>query len=101
MSGYWRWVLQQSVWVLLLLGAAGALLLPVLDDLEINTSPSTLILSDSPANLVHRETRRIFGNDEVLLIGLTAENLLQPDTPGIHSAGHLGHRGDHRRAAGC
>lgn len=80
MSGYWPWVLKQSVWVLLLLGAAGALLLPSLDDLEINTSPSTLILSDSPANLVHQKTRRVFGNDEVLLIGLTADNLIQPDT---------------------
>lgn len=80
MSGYWRWVLKQSVWVLLLLGAAGALLLPALDDLEINTAPSTLILADSPANLFHQKTRRIFGNDEVLLIGLTVDNLLQPDT---------------------
>lgn len=80
MSGYWRWVLKRSVWVLLLLAAASALLLPVLDDLEIDTSPSTLILSDSPANLIHQKTRRIFGNDEVLLIGLTADGLLQPDT---------------------
>ncbi len=80
MNGYWRWVLKQSVWVLLLLGAVSALLLPALDDLEINTSPATLILSDSPANLVHQKTRRIFGNDEVLLIGLTADTLLQPDT---------------------
>lgn len=80
MSGYWRWILKRSVWVLLLLGTASALLLPALDDLRINTSPSTLILSDSPANLVHRKTRRIFGNDEVLLIGLTADDLLQPDT---------------------
>ena len=79
MSGYWRWILKQSVWVLLLLGAASALLLPALDDLEINTSPSTLILSDSPANLVHQKTRRIFGNDEVLLIGLRTDNLIQPD----------------------
>lgn len=80
MNGYWRWVLKQSVWVLLLLGAVSILLLPALDDLEINTSPSTLILSDSPANLVHQKTRRIFGNDEVLLIGLTADTLLRPDT---------------------
>ena len=80
MSGYWGWILKQSVWVLLLLGAVSALLLPALDDLEIDTSPSTLILSDSPANLVHQKTRRIFGNDEVLLIGLTADDLLQPDT---------------------
>ena len=80
MSGYWSWVLKRSVRVLLLLGAAGALLLPVLDDLEIDTSPSTLILSDSPANLIHQKTGRIFGNDEVLLIGLTADSLLQPDT---------------------
>ena len=80
MSGYWRWVLKRSAWVLLLLGAVSALLLPSLDDLRINTSPSTLILSDSPANLVHQKTRRIFGNDEVLLIGLTVDDLLQPDT---------------------
>ena len=80
MSGYWRWVLKQSIWVLLLLGAVSALLLPALDDLEINTAPSTLILADSPANLFHQKTRRIFGNDEVLLIGLTVDNLLQPDT---------------------
>ncbi len=80
MSGYWRWVLKRSAWVLLLLGAVSALLLPSLDDLRINTSPSTLILSDSPANLVHQKTRRIFGNDEVLLIGLTVDDLLHPDT---------------------
>ncbi|MDE2666313.1 MAG: MMPL family transporter [Acidobacteriota bacterium] len=80
MSGYWRWVLKRSAWVLLLLGAVSALLLPSLDDLRINTSPSTLILSDSPANLVHQKTRRIFGNDEVLLIGLTADDLLHTDT---------------------
>ena len=83
MNGYWRWVLKQSVWVLLLLGAVSALLLPALDHLEINTSPSTLILSDSPANLVHQKTRRLFGNDEVLLIGLTADTLLQPDSLSI------------------
>jgi len=79
MSSYWRWVLKRPVWVLLLLGAVSALLLPSLDDLRISTSPSTLILSDSPANLVHQKTRRIFGNDEVLLIGLTVDNLIQPD----------------------
>ena len=47
MSGYWPWVLKQACWVILLLGAVSALLLPNLDDLKINTSPSTLILSDS------------------------------------------------------
>ncbi len=82
MSGYWPWVLKQACWVILLLGAVSALLLPNLDDLKINTSPSTLILSDSPANVFHQKTRRIFGNDEVLLIGLTVDNLLQADTLG-------------------
>ena len=80
MSGYWPWVLKQACWVILLLGAASALLLPNLDDLKINTSPSTLILSGSPANVFHQKTRRVFGNDEVLLIGLTVDDLLQADT---------------------
>ena len=82
MSGYWPWVLKQACWVILLLGAVSALLLPNLDDLKINTSPSTLILSDSPANIFHQKTRRLFGNDEVLLIGLTVDDLLQADTLG-------------------
>ena len=82
MSGYWPWVLKQACWVILLLGAVSALLLPNLDDLKINTSPSTLILSDSPANVFHQKTRRLFGNDEVLLIGLTVDDLLQADTLG-------------------
>ena len=82
MSGYWPWVLKQACWVILLLGAVSALLLPNLDDLKINTSPSTLILSDSPANVFHQKTRRLFGNDEVLLIGLTVDDLLQTDTLG-------------------
>ena len=82
MSGYWPWVLKQACWVILLLGAVSALLFPNLDDLKINTSPSTLILSDSPANIFHQKTRRLFGNDEVLLIGLTVDDLLQADTLG-------------------
>ncbi len=80
MSGYWPWLLKQSRWVILLLGAVSALLLPALDDLKINTSPATLILSDSPENAFHQRSLRIFGNDEILLIGLTADELLQADT---------------------
>ncbi len=80
MSGYWPWLLKQSHWVILLLGAVSALLLPALDDLKINTSPATLILSDSAENAFHQRSRRIFGNDEILWIGLTVDDLLQLDT---------------------
>lgn len=80
MKDYWRWVLKHSGWVLVILGTLSALLLPTLNKIELNTSPSTLILSDSPANLFHQKTLRTFGNDEVLLIGFTSDNLLQPTT---------------------
>ena len=80
MNGYWRWVLKQSVWVLLLLEPSAPCCCPPSTTSRSTPRPRPLILSDSPANLVHQKTRRIFGNDEVLLIGLTADTLLQPDT---------------------
>lgn len=80
MSGYWPWLLSRSSWVIILLGTVSALLLPALQDLQIDSSPSALIVSDSPQNIYHQEFRRIFGNDEILLIGLTVEDLLQPET---------------------
>ena len=80
MGGYWLWLLSRSSWMIALLGTVSVLLLPTLYNLQIDSSPSALIVSDSPQNVYHQKFRRIFGNDEILLIGLTVEDLFQSET---------------------
>ena len=71
MQKYWVWLLSHSHKLVILLGLVTALLLPTLFNLDIDSSPSALILSKSPENIFHEETSKIFGNDEVLFIGFT------------------------------
>jgi len=78
MPKYWIWLLSHSRKIVILLGLLTAFLLPSLSSLDIDSSPSALILSKSPENIFHEETSKIFGNDEVLFIGFTpTKDLLQ------------------------
>ena len=73
MRDYWVWLLSHSRKIIILLAVFTAFLLPTLTNLDIDSSPSALILSNSPENIFHEKITKVFGNDEVLFIGFTAK----------------------------
>jgi len=77
MHRLWPWLLNRPVWVLAVLALVTALYLPHLSLLQLDTSPSTLIVSNSPENQYYAKITQVFGSDQVLLVGLSANDMLQ------------------------
>src|SRR5262245_395105 len=46
-------------------------------NLRFDTSPSTLILAGSPEDQYYRKVTKVFGSDQVVLIGITGADMLQ------------------------
>ncbi|MFN8006259.1 MAG: MMPL family transporter [Terriglobia bacterium] len=73
-----NWLLDHSrasLCVILLMSAGW--LLP-LRHLQFDSSSSSFIQAKSKENAYYEQTQRIFGNDEILLVGLTSNQLLEP-----------------------
>ncbi|MBM3804344.1 MAG: hypothetical protein FJW26_18760 [Acidimicrobiia bacterium] len=78
MPSLWSSLLRRSGWTICLTGILTAVFLLKIRNLQFDTSPSTLILAGSAETRYYEEVKRIFGNDQLILIGISGENLLQP-----------------------
>ncbi len=76
---------MQRIWLWLLAHAGSTLLLQLLltgllafqfQNLRFDTSPSTLILSGSPEHQYYERIKKVFGSDEVVLVGISGEDML-------------------------
>lgn len=77
MLTFWDGLLRRSHWLFLLVALLTLIFVLKLRDLRFDSSPSTLILSQSPENLYYEKMTRLFGSDQVLLIGLNSDDLLR------------------------
>jgi len=77
MPSLWSSILRHSAWTICLTGILTVICLFTIRDLQFDTSPSTLILGDSAEARYYEEVKRIFGNDQMLLIGIQGDGLLQ------------------------
>jgi hypothetical protein len=73
----WAWLLSHAVLTLVLIALLTGLFLWQFQNLQFDTSSSTLILSGSPENVYYDRIRKVFGGDQVLLVGITSADLLQ------------------------
>ena len=78
LNSYFRLILKYRGWVLLLCLLLSVLSLLSLNQAVIGTSLAKLFLGESPAYRAYLKRADLFGNDEVLLIGFGAEDLLEP-----------------------
>jgi uncharacterized protein len=77
MHRFWPWLLDRPIWTLAVLTLATALFLSHFNRLQFDTSPSTLILAGSRENRYYETITQIFGSDQVLLVGLSGDDMLQ------------------------
>jgi uncharacterized protein len=78
MPSFWSSILRRSAWTVCLTGILTLVCLFTIRKLQFDTSPSTLILAGSSEARYYDEIKRIFGNDQLILIGIQGDNLLQP-----------------------
>src|SRR4026207_2491008 len=78
MPSLWSRTLRRSAWTICLTGILTLVCLFTIRNLQFDTSPSTLILAGSSEARYYEEIKRIFGNDQLILIGIQGDNLLQP-----------------------
>ncbi len=78
MPSFWPRILRRSAWTIGLTGILTIFCLFKIRSLQFDTSPSTLILAGSSEAGYYEEIKRIFGNDQLLLIGIQGDNLLAP-----------------------
>ena len=78
MPSFWSSILRRSAWTICLTGILTLVCLFKIRNLQFDTSPSTLILAGSSAARYYEEIKRIFGNDQLILIGIQGDNLLRP-----------------------
>src|SRR5262245_5163364 len=78
MPSFWSSILQRSAWTICLTGILTLVCLFSIRNLQFDTSPSTLILTGSSEAKYYEEIKRIFGNDQLILIGIAGDNLLSP-----------------------
>ncbi len=71
------WLLDHSRWSLSLILLLSAGWLIPLRHLEFDSSSSSFIQAKSKQNSYHEKIQKIFGNDEILLIGITSDDLLK------------------------
>src|SRR6267142_202573 len=77
MSSLCGCLLRHSSWTICLTGILTLVCLFTIRKLQFDTSPSTLILAGSSEALYYEEIKRIFSNDQLILIGIQGDNLLQ------------------------
>ncbi len=77
---------MQRIWLWLLAHAGRTVTLQLLltvfflwqfRNLQFDTSSSTLILSGSPEYQYYQKAKKVFGSDQVVLVGITGEDMLQ------------------------
>jgi len=78
MPSLWSSLLRRSAWTICLTGILTLVCLFTIRNLQFDTSPSTLILAGSSEARYYEEIKRIFGNDQLILIGIQEDNLLRP-----------------------
>jgi predicted RND superfamily exporter protein len=78
MPSLWSSLLRHSAWTICLTAILTLVCLFTIRKLQFDTSPSTLILTGSSEARYYEEIKRIFGNDQLILIGIQGDNLLQP-----------------------
>ena len=78
MPSLWSSILRRSAWTICLTGILTLVCLFTIRKLQFDTSPSTLILAGSSEARYYEEIKRIFGNDQLILIGIQGDNLLRP-----------------------
>jgi uncharacterized protein len=76
MHHFWPVMLRRSAWTIWLTLCLTLVFVFHIRNLQFDTSPSTLILPDSAETAYYERISRIFGNDQVILIGIRGENLL-------------------------
>ena len=77
MARFCSWLLDHSRWSLSLILLLSAGWLIPLRHLEFDSSSSSFIQAKSKQNTYHEKIQKIFGNDEILLIGITSDDLLK------------------------
>jgi len=73
-----RWLVDHAGAALLLLLLLTGVFVWQFQNLRFDTSPSTLILAGSPEDQYYRKITKVFGSDQVVLVGMTGEDMLQP-----------------------
>lgn len=76
MHRFWYGMLRRPAWVFLPVGVLTAFFLWRLPSLQFDSSPATLILPDSAETAYYAEVTRLFGNDQIVLVGISSGNLL-------------------------
>jgi predicted RND superfamily exporter protein len=76
MHRLWPSLLRRSTWTLGITLLLTLVFLVQIKNLQFDTSPSTLILPDSAETAYHERIARIFGNDQIILIGIRGEDFL-------------------------
>ena len=77
MARFCSWLLDHSRLSLSLILLLSAGWLIPLRHLEFDSSSSSFIQAKSKQNTYHEQIQKIFGNDEILLIGITSKDLLK------------------------
>src|SRR5262245_20059964 len=76
MPSLWSSLLRRSAWTISLTGILTIVCLFKIRNLQFDTSPATLILAGSTEARYYEEIKRIFGNDQLILIGIQGNDLL-------------------------
>ena len=78
MTRYFQWVLGHRIAVTALVALITLLSLASLSRAVVATSIGGMFLGDSPDYLLYLDRSDLFGNDEVIIVGFDAPELLQP-----------------------
>jgi predicted RND superfamily exporter protein len=73
-----RWLMDHAGLILLLQLLLTGMFIWQFRNLRYDTSPSTLILSGSPEHQYYKKIAKVFGSDQLVLVGITGEDMLQP-----------------------
>ena len=76
MPSLWSSLLRRSAWTISLTGILTIFCLFKIRNLQFDTSPATLILAGSTEARYYEHIKRVFGNDQLILIGIQGNNLL-------------------------
>src|SRR5215510_10997944 len=76
MPSLWSSLLRRSAWTIGLTSILTVVCLFKIRNLQFDTSPATLILAGSTEARYYEHIKRVFGNDQLILIGIQGANLL-------------------------
>jgi hypothetical protein len=71
-------MLHRSAWTIWITALLTVVFLFHIRNLQFDTSPSTLILPDSPETAYYKRIASVFGDDQIILIGIHDPDLLTP-----------------------